>query len=418
MGFLSIAFGVRVFVGHGGASITVLGLYSLALALFIGMGGAFVALTDDPRASTEYLGGAILAGLALQILTGLLGWRYRVDHRGPPQPSSEHLRWMTRWGAALFTVLVGADVTGLTGDFESLAESAAFASIVVLAIGQLLRTDTRLVSWRLVAVLASMGVYVAIFHTGGGRLRIVALGAAIALLLSLRWPKRRLKWAMLASVPPALALLAVQRLQLQESIAHGASAGRSGLESMFTPILVLARLIEEQAAGMSKAWGVNLLSMPLSFLPDSWLSDPPQALGYELVDFYAPDRTDTGYSLAVTSAGEAIYNFGLLGILVAAPFIALLCNGIDRRIRRAAQHAEGERLSLVRLAAWLTVGGAIADLAWNGWHVFSVRTLTRLPVLAVLAAIAVVRRRLAPPEPIRPRNTISEPPPTTATHLP
>src|SRR5690625_1332872 len=41
---VSIVFGVRSFIGHGGPLITVLGLFNYALALFVGVGGVYASL--------------------------------------------------------------------------------------------------------------------------------------------------------------------------------------------------------------------------------------------------------------------------------------------------------------------------------------------------------------------------------------
>src|SRR5690625_5126945 len=63
------AFGVRVFIGHGGPRVTVLGLMSYAVSMFVGVAGVYAALDRSSRASVEFLTPAILAGLVLSILT-------------------------------------------------------------------------------------------------------------------------------------------------------------------------------------------------------------------------------------------------------------------------------------------------------------------------------------------------------------
>lgn len=394
VGIFSVGFGLRVFYGHGQTYVTVLGLFSFALGLFVGFAGAYVALVNDPRVSPGHLGVAILAGFALQVLTVSVGWRGKRS--APPQfPKREVSNWLARWSSALLVVLIFAGVLGVAPEVRGLVESAAFAATTALAVGLLYRTDVRIGSWQTVTVLAAVGVYVEIFHTGGGRLRVVALLGAISIIATMAWPRRVLKRIILLATPAALYLLAQYRLDYQESVAYGASSGRTGLESMMVPIVALGRMVQAQGEGLQLAWGWNLLSFPLSFLPEGWMANAPQALGYEIVEFYSPDRYGSGYSLAATATGEAIYNFGLAGILIAAPILAWLCNLVDRRFRIAAAEAHTDRVALVRLAAWATVGGAIADLAWNGWHVFIVRTLTRLPLFAVLAALAIVSRSRA-----------------------
>lgn len=392
-GATSVVFGVRVFLGHGGGQVTILGLANVALALFVGFPGIYHAVTGDNRVTAEYLGLAILAGLTLQVLTAFTGWRRRPVP-APQFPAREVSSWMTRWGAGLLLVLIAAEGAGLTSGIRGLTESAAFAATMALTVGLIYRSTIRIVSWQTAAVLLAVLAYTEVFHTGGGRLRIVALVCAIGIVATMTWPRKALKRLAILGAPVALYVLAQYRLDYQESIAYGASAGRTGLESMLVPVIAFARLLEEQAQGWPLAWGWNLFSVPLSFLPAGWLPGAPQALGYELVAFYAPERYGSGFSIAATAAGEAVFNFGILGILLAAPVLAWLCNFIDRRVRLAAAGAGTDRVALVRLTVWVTFGGAIADLAWNGWHVFVTRTLTRLPLLGGLAVVAVAARGL------------------------
>lgn len=392
-GATSVVFGVRVFLGHGGGQVTILGLANVALALFIGFPGIYHAVTEDNRVTPEYLGLAILAGLTLQVLTAFAGWRRRPVP-APQFPSREVSGWITRWGVGLLLVLVAAEWGGLTSGVRGLTESAAFAATVALTIGLIYRSGIGIVSWQTGAVLLAVLAYTEVFHTGGGRLRIVALLCAVGIVATMTWPRRALKRLAILGAPLALYVLAQYRLDYQESLAYGASAGRTGLESMLVPVVAFARLLEEQAQGWPLAWGWNLLSVPLSYLPAGWLPGAPQALGYELVAFYAPERYGSGFSIAATAAGEAVYNFGLLGILLAAPVLAWLCNFIDRRIRLAAAGAGADRVALVRLAVWVSFGGAIADLVWNGWHVFVTRTLTRLPLFGGLIVVALAARGL------------------------
>lgn len=390
---VSMIVGARVFLGHGGDRVTVLGVFSFVMALVGGFAGFYAAATDDPRVSAEYLNQAILACLTLQVLTAGIGWR-RGEVPPPALPDPKVSAWMARWGVVSLVGLAAATTIGLTDNFAVMTEAAAFSAIVCLTIGLIYREGARLVSWRSLTVLAALLAYATVFHTGGGRLRIIALACAVLLIVSARWPRRALKRLAILATPAALYLLALQRLSLQESLQFGSSAGRNGLESMLVPIVVFGRLLEEQAAGMTLAWGWNLLSVPLSFLPAGWVENPPQALGYELVTFYAPSKHGSGFSLAATAAGEAAYNFGLLGAVVAAPVLALLCNFLDRRMRLAAAQADKGRMGLVRFAFWAALGGGVPDLAWNGWHIFVTRALMRMPLLGALAVLAFMDRTL------------------------
>jgi len=216
------------------------------------------------------------------------------------------------------------------------------------------------------------------------------------MLFSLRFQRRILKWLTVLAAPLAVALLAMQRLSVQESLQVGASAGRNGLESMLVPIVIFGQLVEAQLRdGFQLAWGSSFLTFPMLFAPEAWFPNGPKALGYELVQIFAPEMVGTGYSVAATVAGEAVYNFGLVGILLAVPLLVWALKLVDRRVRAAAGSVGGSRLSMISLALWVTVGGAVADLTWCGQHIFLTRTAARLPVLLFLVLVAFVAVSLA-----------------------
>src|SRR5690625_2476144 len=203
---VSIVFGIRSFVGHGGALVTVLGLFNYALALFVGIGGAYAA--TDGRLDPHYLGMAILAGLTFQILTTFIGWRGQPVDAPVTLPDVDATRWVTRWGVLALLILTVWRQTNLGTRFDGLTEASAFAAVTLLTIGFLFREDARLVSGRSLVVLAALAVYVEVFHTGGGRLRIVALACVVGIIASMRFRKRALKWAAVLATPLMLVYLA------------------------------------------------------------------------------------------------------------------------------------------------------------------------------------------------------------------
>lgn len=75
----------------------------------------------------------------------------------------------------------------------------------------------------------------------------------------------------------------------------------------------------------------------------------------------------------------------------------------------------GGRLTTVLgllIYALAQVGGAIADLAWNSWHVYVVRTILRLPLLIAMTCLAAFHRARGRQ---RRRSSFAPPPPTTST---
>ncbi|BCW20183.1 hypothetical protein NtRootA9_28910 [Arthrobacter sp. NtRootA9] len=377
-GLVSVIFGVRGFIGNGGAQVTAVGLFQFSSALFVGFAGAYAGIEQDARVTAAYLGTAILAGIALQLLVTIFAGA------GKPSsltafPETSEVNRLAGWGGGILLVLMAADVLGFTKQYITLTEGAAFTSTTMIAVGLLWRENARLMSASSLIIAASFLAYAEVFHSGQGRLRIVALACVLAILFTIRFQRVLLKWLVVVAAPVALFWLAQQRLSLQETLAAGASAGRTGLESMTVPIVIFGQLLDAQAEGFPKSWGYNLLST-LSPL----FRGGPEALGYELVLIHSPAQYGTGFSVAATAAGEAVYNFGLLGILIAAPVLAMFLKLVDNLIRKNVELSHLGRVRLLTLVVLAMVGGAVADLVWCGQHIFIMRTLTRLPILALV----------------------------------
>ncbi|MEE6282869.1 hypothetical protein [Georgenia sp. MJ170] len=389
-GVATILFGVRVFLGHGGSRVTILGLASLATSMFVGVAGVYAALDPLSRAQNDYLGHAILAGLALALLTALIAWPQVREITFQPAPDRV-AHWLTLLGGIALASLIGLQVVGV--GFASWLEGAAFTATVALAAGILWRANAKLLSPSMVLVVAAFVAYALVFHTGGGRLRIVALACALAVLVTARFPWKPLKWGIVLATPLALYVLAQQRLTLQEQMA-GFATDRNGLESMLVPIVNLAVLLKEQAEGMALDFGAHFLSIPATFLPASWVGGAPPALGYQLVAVQDPSRVGTGFSTAGTIAAEPVYSFGLAGILLAAPILAWLFRALDNQIAAIASREHATRGAVLMLVLWVMIGGAVADLAWSGTHTLVMRTALRLPLWLGLAVLAHLVDRL------------------------
>lgn len=395
--FIGVAvtlFGVRAFIGDGGGRITALGLFNLSTAIFVGFGAIYAGTTQDARIPGEYLALAALCAFVPQTVVTLLSWG-RAQSFTVSFPELKASRWMTRWGAA---ALAGAAAFKLSGVPEALGpyvEATAFTAITVLTVGLYWRPTTRIISWATVFVGGLALVYVEVFHIGSGRLRIVALICAIGVIMTARFQRRLLKWGTIAAIGPALYWLAQDRKELQESLRAGASAGRTGLESMLEPIIVFGRLIEAHLeAGFPLSFGMNLLSYPFALLPASWFPDAPQALGYELVKITAPAKYGTGYSVVATSSGEAYFNFGFIGLVLIIPVLVILLRLLDGAMVRSMSGEAPGLYALLGIVFWAMLAGGISDLTWSGQHTFLTRATTRLPLWALLLVLAWFHVRL------------------------
>lgn len=198
----------------------------------------------------------------------------------------------------------------------------------------------------------------------------------------------------MAAIAPALWWLAQDRKELQESLRIGASEGRNGLESMLEPIIVFGRLIQSHIEGSFQlSFGQNLLSFPFAFVPESWFRDAPQALGYELVNIWAPEKYGTGYSVVATTSGEAYFNFGWFGLVLIVPVMVFLLRLLDNGMVKRMSAENVNLAALLWIVFWAMLAGGISDFTWSGQHTFLTRATTRLPLLVILSGLALMHSR-------------------------
>lgn len=390
LGGIDLLFGVRAFMGHGGGRITTLGLFNFACALFIGFAGIWEGINPSGEAAPIFIATGIYVAFLTQLAVTALAWRTGQTAVQVGFPTHHDAAWATTAGFIGMVAIFVAQEFALPFATSIYADGVAFTSVVLVTVGLLFRTDTRLLSIRCATILLVLAAYAVFFHQGTGRLRIVALACAIAMLATARFPARWIKVFTVTLTPAAIAWLAYDRLEFQESLHAGASAGNTGLESMLSPIWVLGRIIEAQwTEGWPLAWGRTFVTIPFSFLPDSQVPTwAPEALGYDLVHLTDPARAGTGFSMASTAYGEWIWNFSVVGLIAAVPFMAWAFKALDARFERILARLNEGRRPLLWLAAWGMASGGVADLAWSGVHTYLSRMLLRLPYLFVLVALS------------------------------
>lgn len=392
---LSIIAGIRGFLGHGHAAVTATGLFGISTAMFIGYSGFVLAGQANPDAEWKYVALASVAGLTAQVGTTALAWRRTlVTVRRALWFDSRPSNFM--FGAGVVVLMLATGMHIVMPQLRSWTESAAFTAICLLTVGIILRKNARLFSWSTMLVGVLLIVYAEFFHSGTGRLRLVALACAIAVIYSIRFPLRRLKWAIVLIIPFALIWMANDRLDLQESLSAGASAGRTGLESMVAPLNVLSLLIEAlHEQGFQPAYGYNLLSVPALFIPESIWPSQPMALGYELVWFYSPGRYGDGiYSTVASSTGEGIFNFGWLGLPLVIIFAACALRLLDSLLECQLSSRQADLLKMLGIVLMAMLIGAVADYTWSGVHTYTARMLGRLPMFLVVLVVVLIHVRL------------------------
>lgn len=401
-GIASSALGIRAFVGHGGGRVTALGLFNLSSMLCVAFGAVYVGVNQASTAPPQYIVVATLVSLAAQIAITMVGWgkAQQVTLQFPAAPSTRFLTWAGLIALAFASVFRQIYYTVTTAPF---IEATAFTAIAVMAVGLFWRPDVRMLSWSTLLILTLLGVYAEVFHSGQGRLRIVALACTVGVIMTARFQRKALKWVTVAAIGPALYYLAEDRKELQESLNAGASVGRTGLESMLGSIDVFAQLIQEHLErGFPLSYGYNLFSYPFAWA-DTLFPDAPKALGYELVKITAPSRYGSGYSVVATSNGEAYFNFGFAGLALMVPVIVYLLNLLDRKMVGSMSKSQTTALALLNIVFWAMLAGGIADLVWSGQHTFLTRATTRLPLLGFLALMVVVHLHLTRANERKPR---------------
>jgi hypothetical protein len=396
LGALTMAFGARAFLAHGGPRITTLGLVNAACALFVGYGSIQESVSPQNRTPEEYLTIAVLSAAIVQIVATCVAWsRFAPRTTVDAFASDEDGRWVARAGGAMLVGLLTVRLLELPFANSQLVEAATFTSVTLLAIGIFFRTDARPFSVGTGLVIAAFAVYVVYFQGGSGRLRMVALACVVVLLFTARFPHRVYKLVAVALSPLMVMLLALQRLNLQENLHRGASIGRNGLESMTDPIVVFAQIIYAQSErSWPLAMGRTFMTLPLALLPEDlapWRDRTP--LGYELVELTAPDRRESGYSVAATVFGEWWYNWSIFGLLLLIPTLAAVLVVADRHLDRAVLRVDDSRWRLLQLSLWAMLCGSVGDLVWAGLHTYGARMLIRLPVLLVLMVLVRVQMR-------------------------
>ncbi len=391
MSVLSLLSGTRVFLGHNAGRISAAGLFALSSAMFVGLSGLLLLDAGDPPAGWRNLALAVAATLTAQVATSMFAWRRPPDDGSSPYWVDRRLAdWFTRSGLIALAAATVAHIA--VPALAPLTSAAAFAATCILACGFFLREDKRFLVLYLGLISGAVILYIELFHGGEGRLHIVAMACAIAIIISGRFPYRSLKLGIVAAVPVAILWMALDRLALEEGLGANPNDGRTGLESMTAPLEVLSQLIEGlRDHDFQPSLGYNLLSIPAILIPDFVWPNQPTALGYELVQFADPARYGDGiFSTVATFVGEGLYNFSWFGIPVVIAFATFLLRSIDTQLNAQLGSHRITRVGLLGFVLVVMLAGALADYTWSGVHTYLARTLYRLPVFLIVLLFAAL----------------------------
>lgn len=370
--------GCTIFLLHGKRQFTVTGLFSLAMALFMGY-GSLIAIGEDRPGQGMYIA-LFSTALGFSGATLLMG-AWKELHPGALETGH---RFLVAAGTLMLPLLY---LMQGTLNFL-LIEGASFASVVLVGAGLILSPDWKASASPLL-LLPYLIVYAEAFHGGSGRLRLVALLATLALMYSARFPRWRNKIVTLSALPLALLYFANERLRHRNSSgASRAALGEStGLESMLAAPRSLARLIEVQSTGAAPPleWGSSFLTPIGQILPPGWTPEfIPRPFNYELVQFTNPELYGTYFNTVASYYGEWWWNFGVIGVVLGSLVLGPALNLLDSLFRTGLDRANQSAQHAVVVCVILCLVGGVSDLAWAGAHGWILRAIARLPLLVFI----------------------------------
>ncbi|MGQ0468129.1 MAG: hypothetical protein ACT4QG_22775 [Sporichthyaceae bacterium] len=392
VGIAGVVFGVAVFWSHGGGQITAAGVYGLASAAFVG-GAALSWAHRAGAALPGYLFYAALAAYSTNVAMYFLCWRRQGDPVDYPMVDRTDER---AWRAAIVLGVVWLSVgVGLWATLPAAREvynALGFCGVLAIALGVAARPGARVDELGLVLLAAALIVYATTLFGGYGRLQLVALACACALVLCRRFDGRRVKAATLVGAAPLLAVLAHTRHEMVRE-AHGeAAASRGAPDSWETPLEVFGRLLEG-ATPFGHGHGSSFFSTAVLPVPRALWEDKPVQFGAELVEIFNPSARAYEQSYAALAQGEWFYNFGLAGLVAMVAVVGLAIRWLDRRLAAGLQRplvSSTALLQLMTLGLAATFVAGTADLVWNGSSTFVARGMFRGLLFGVVVVVLAV----------------------------
>lgn len=384
------AFGIWIFWTHAGRYISAVGIYSLAMAVFAGYAGwSNATRRPDHIRWIDVL--AILLIYSTHVLTWLLFWRSSDQPFGEGQPryiAPSVRKWGISVGVAL--MVVGAFLGGTFGSLGPLPQSAAFVGTLIAGTAVITERKQRQPNpLRVMAGAAFFAAYVAIMFNGGGRLVIAGLGITLAMATSGSFPDRRVKFALVASILPALFIFGSIR-------ADGVYIRTvdEGLGSAVEPLAVFGDVILlERDGGVQPFHGSTFAVSLVAQVPGALWESKPAGFGTVLTEYFKPHQLQTGHSMAALSHGEWWWNFGWLGMILMIPATGVVLRWGDKLLARAYSKPSRTPRDLLHLAFAATLASGLLDYFWVGSFTYAARTVTRLLVTAGLVLVVTATHK-------------------------
>lgn len=377
---LGLAHSVVGFWSDGGRRISAPGVSFFASGLFVYFPGANLALNEGSMFSNLDLTPAIIGILVMQILTYHLFWQYRKISRVPMvEASSSETGRRPAMAIGIICILIG-----LGGSFTSMAENPmvgafAYSGLALFAVAALGGRRNALFSYVIIA--AGFVIYIEVIFTGFGRLTLGSLGLALAMAATHRWPGRSVKVALIAAAAPVVMYMAMERVEFTSSMNPAAEGSVSGLESVLSPLARFSQLLDMSVSGiLEHSWGRSVVASAVVLVPRELWPEKPEGLGAELGALFRPELSETYTALALIH-GEAVYGFGVLGLLLLFPLFAWIVTLIDRLIVSSSTRQTTGLPGVILTTGGVILAASIADLTWGGTFTFASGVAPRLVIV-------------------------------------
>jgi hypothetical protein len=369
----------------GRQRITAPNIYLFASALFIFFPGIYLVGNDPISFGQAQVVPALFLCYFSQVLMYHLFWcsmSQSMSVAEPPPANDRVTSWGMWAGFALIVTVVALRQVGIPD--SPLVNGAAFSGVALLAAASLRRTRRiGLASYALIGL--GFFAYMEFVFSGFGRLELGAMALCVAIATAHRWRGRLVKAVILAATAPGVMYFAASRVAFTAALNPAQSASVSGLESVVSPLVRFAQLIELERAGELQHTYLNSVYATVVFwVPRRLWPGKPEGFGAELAHFFRPELDGRGHSELALFHGEWLFAAGLIGLALMVPVVGLLVRWMDVILQKASDLAIRERADLLKVVAIIIASASIVDLVWGGTFTYMARVGSRLLILLAL----------------------------------
>lgn len=224
-----------------------------------------------------------------------------------------------------------------------------------------------------------------------GRLIVAKFAFIVLVLLSQLIQKSQflLKTFIICLLPVLIVISGFMRSQnydIKDTFTQG-----EGIGSLISPIIYTEKVYDDVLnKRITPIKGNTYLATLLFFVPRRIWPEKPEGFGSTLVMWYMPSTKRFGHSLAATYVGEAVGNFGRMGLLLG-PFMLYVFFGLVSRGTNLDEVKTKSHLTMfIRALIAILFMTSMPDLIWAGFFTFFSRAvLSMIPVIMIYFLIRI-----------------------------